>query len=82
MAQGRKRAANLALASLDQREGKRGALRFSVEARPAHLGWRRSPVFEIDTGPLAEILQKIKSRTDYGEPATGSYLTTQFAKDP
>jgi hypothetical protein len=40
------------------------------------------PVFRTDGGPLAEVLAAIKGRTDYGERATGRYLTDAFAKAP
>jgi hypothetical protein len=40
------------------------------------------PVFETDTGPLAEILVRIENRTSYGENATGRYLSDEFAKEP
>jgi Family of unknown function (DUF6079) len=40
------------------------------------------PVFETESGPLAEMLAMIKDRTDYGESATGKYLATEFANEP
>ncbi len=40
------------------------------------------PVFETEGGPLAEMLAMIKDRTEYGETATGRYLTDEFAKEP
>ena len=39
-------------------------------------------VFRTDSGPLAEVLAKIKNRTDYGENASGKYLETEFGKEP
>ena len=39
-------------------------------------------VFRTDSGPLAEMLSKIKNRTDYGESASGRYLETEFGKEP
>lgn len=40
------------------------------------------PVFNTDSGPLAEVLARIDNRTSYGEVATGRYLTDEFAKEP
>jgi hypothetical protein len=40
------------------------------------------PVFETDNGPLAEMLARIKDRTEYGETPTGRYLADAFAKEP
>ena len=40
------------------------------------------PVFEAESGPLAEILARIENRTSYGENATGRYLSDEFAKEP
>ena len=39
-------------------------------------------VFETDRGPLAEVFNKIKNRTSYGETATGRYLADEFDKEP
>ena len=39
-------------------------------------------VFNVDNGPLSEVLIKIKNRTDYGESASGRYLVDEFAKEP
>jgi predicted transposase YbfD/YdcC len=39
-------------------------------------------VFNTDQNPLAEVLARIKNRTDYGENASGKYLETEFAKEP
>ncbi len=39
-------------------------------------------VFKIDGGPLAEVLAKIKNRTDYGENASGKYLEAAFGQAP
>lgn len=41
-----------------------------------------TPVFVTDAGPLAEVLARIKNKTDYGDIATGRYLEDEFAKDP
>ena len=39
-------------------------------------------VFRTDGGPLAEVLARIKNRTDYGETASGRFLETEFGKEP
>ncbi len=38
--------------------------------------------FVVDSGPLFEVLTRIKGRTSYGEAATGKYLTDEFLKEP
>lgn len=40
------------------------------------------PVFNTETGPLAEVLSKIENRTSYGETANGKYLADEFNKEP
>ena len=40
------------------------------------------PVFNTESGPLAEVLSRIENRTTYGEVANGRYLTDEFAKEP
>jgi len=40
------------------------------------------PVFDVDRGPLAEVMSLIENRTGYGENASGRYLTDSFAKEP
>jgi hypothetical protein len=40
------------------------------------------PVFNIESGPLAEVLLRVENRTSYGEVATGRYLTDEFATEP
>src|SRR6266851_5084158 len=40
------------------------------------------PVFNTDSGPLAEVLARIENRTSYGEVASGRYLTDEFVKEP
>ena len=40
------------------------------------------PVFDTDSGPLAEVLARIKNRTNYGETASGRYMTDEFANEP
>lgn len=39
-------------------------------------------VFNTETDPLAEVLARIKNRTDYGENASGKYLDSEFSKEP
>ena len=39
-------------------------------------------VFKTETDPLAEVLGRIKNRTDYGENASGKYLESEFSKEP
>jgi len=39
-------------------------------------------VFKTEADPLAEVLAKIKNRTDYGENAAGKYLESEFSKEP
>ena len=39
-------------------------------------------VFKTEADPLAEVLAKIKNRTDYGENAGGKYLESAFSKEP
>lgn len=41
-----------------------------------------SPVFNTDSGPLAEVCARIENRTSYGDTASGRYLTDEFAKEP
>lgn len=40
------------------------------------------PVFKTDSGPLHEVLIRIRTRTGYGEVANGKYLEDEFAKEP
>jgi hypothetical protein len=40
------------------------------------------PVFDVETGVLAEVLARIENRTSYGETASGRWLTDEFAKEP
>lgn len=39
-------------------------------------------VLRTESGPLAEIQARIENRAQYGESATGRYLTDEFSKDP
>ena len=40
------------------------------------------PVFNTDSGPLKEVLDRIENRTSYGEIASGKYLLDEFSKEP
>ena len=40
------------------------------------------PVFNVESGPLAEVLARVENRTSYGEVANGRYLAGEFAKEP
>lgn len=50
------------------------------------LGLLRSdhgkPVFQTESGPLQEVLNRITERANYGENATGRYLAEDLAKEP
>jgi hypothetical protein len=40
------------------------------------------PVLDTESGPLAEVLGRIRDRFDYGESASGRYLADELAKEP
>lgn len=40
------------------------------------------PVFNAESGVLAEVLARIENRTSYGETASGRWLADEFAKEP
>lgn len=40
------------------------------------------PAFVTDSGPLAEVLEKIENRYRYGQTASGRYLADELQKDP
>jgi len=40
------------------------------------------PVFNVETGPLSEVMSVIANRTSYGEAADGRYLESYFGKEP
>lgn len=40
------------------------------------------PVFNIDTGALKEVLDRVDNRTEYGDIANGKYLIEEFSKEP
>lgn len=39
-------------------------------------------VFRTESGPLKEALDRIEERANYGDTASGRYLTDEFAKEP
>ncbi len=39
-------------------------------------------VFQVEKGPLKEVLARIQQRSDYGETANGRLLVDEFAKEP
>ncbi len=39
-------------------------------------------VFRVETGPLREVLDRIEERANYGDTASGRYLTDEFVKEP
>ncbi|RQS53466.1 BREX system P-loop protein BrxC [Burkholderia sp. Bp8986] len=39
-------------------------------------------VFRTDSGPLKEVLDRIEERANYGDTASGRYLTDEFAREP
>jgi hypothetical protein len=39
-------------------------------------------VFEVDKGPLWEVIARIQERSDYGQTANGRLLVDEFAKEP
>ncbi|WFU44131.1 BREX system P-loop protein BrxC [Bradyrhizobium sp. CB82] len=39
-------------------------------------------VFRAESGPLKEVLARIEERANYGDTASGRYLTDEFAKEP
>ena len=40
------------------------------------------PVFNVDRGPLTEVLSRIENRTSYGEVASGRFLADEFENEP
>jgi len=40
------------------------------------------PVFRTESGPLREILDRIEERTNYGDTASGRFLSDEFSKEP
>lgn len=43
---------------------------------------RGKTVFRVESGPLKEVLDRIEERANYGDTASGRYLTDEFAKEP
>ena len=39
-------------------------------------------VFDVTAGPLKEVLSRVQERANYGEAATGRFLSDEFAKEP
>jgi hypothetical protein len=39
-------------------------------------------VFRVETGIMAEVLSRIEERTNYGDTASGRFLSDELAKDP
>ena len=39
-------------------------------------------VFRVESGPLKEVLDRIDERANYGDTASGRYLSDEFAKEP
>lgn len=39
-------------------------------------------VFRVETGPLKEVLARIEERANYGDTASGRFLSDEFAKEP
>jgi hypothetical protein len=39
-------------------------------------------VFNTESGPLAEILARVKNRADYGDPTSGKSLAEEFGREP
>jgi hypothetical protein len=39
-------------------------------------------VFRVESGPLAEVLARIEERANYGDTASGRFLSDEFAKEP
>lgn len=39
-------------------------------------------VFRTESGPLKEVLDRIEERANYGDTASGRYLTEEFGKEP
>jgi uncharacterized protein DUF6079 len=40
------------------------------------------PVFQSESGPLAEVMRRIRERAEYGETPSGRYLADELAKEP
>ena len=43
---------------------------------------RGKTVFRVESGPLAEVLSRIEERSNYGDTASGRFLSEELAKEP
>jgi hypothetical protein len=43
---------------------------------------RGKTVFRVENGPLAEVLSRIEERANYGDTASGRFLSDELAKEP
>jgi hypothetical protein len=43
---------------------------------------RGKTVFRVESSPLAEVLSRIEERANYGDTASGRFLSDEFAKEP
>jgi hypothetical protein len=43
---------------------------------------RGTTVFRVEGGPLKEVLDRIEERANYGDTASGRFLSDEFAKEP
>jgi len=43
---------------------------------------RGKTVFRVESGPLAEVLSRIEERANYGDTASGRFLSDELAKEP
>ena len=39
-------------------------------------------VFRVESGPMKEVMERIDERANYGDTASGRFLTEEFAKEP
>jgi hypothetical protein len=45
-------------------------------------GEKGKTVFRVESGPLKEVLDRIDERANYGDTASGRFLSDEFAKEP
>jgi hypothetical protein len=43
---------------------------------------RGKTIFRVESGPLAEVLSRIEERANYGDTASGRFLSDELAKEP
>lgn len=43
---------------------------------------KNKTVFQVESGTMAEVMSRIEDRANYGDTASGRYLTDEFAKEP